>query len=189
MAIFSVPSTSRLTKSTGGEPSLTHLIDKLDSLAKFYQKQLEWVDSSTRVEINVVETDSDADDELSEANTHEDEERSRRPAARPLTSAELRRIHWRRQMISLETKLSGKAHKRRPHSGPRRRINSMSPRLEVEEEIVSQRILGMFGQIIGARMESCRRVQKLVAFHRFDEKPDARSPVKHDSGSSDEMIL
>ncbi|KAF8195748.1 hypothetical protein K438DRAFT_2017017 [Mycena galopus ATCC 62051] len=182
----SSPSSSRLAESADGELSFAHLIDKLDSVAKFYQKQLEWVDSSKRVEINVVQTESDADDELSETETQ-----SRRPAARLLTTTALRRMHWRRQMRSLESKLSGKAHKRRKPAS-RRSLSSTSSRREAEEEMGSQYILGMFGQIIGARMESCRRVQRLAAFNRFDDKSiAARSPDQprvKDSRTSDGIV-
>ncbi|KAF7355430.1 hypothetical protein MSAN_01459800 [Mycena sanguinolenta] len=188
VAVSRIPSSSRPTKSAGGEPGVTHLIDKLDSLAKFYQKQLEWVDSSTRVGFNAVEPDSDADDELSEAETQ-----SYQPTSRPLTSAALRRMHWRRQMRLLESKLSGRAHKRRPRSASRSPVSSKSSRREAEERMGSQHILNIFGQIIGARMESCRRVQKLVAFNRFGAKPDAvRSPDPPrvgDPDSSDEIML
>ncbi|KAJ6515760.1 hypothetical protein C8R45DRAFT_1205960 [Mycena sanguinolenta] len=169
VALSPIPSSSRPTKARRGEPSVTHLIDKLDSLAQFYQKQLEWVDGGIGVEINAVEPDSDADDELSEAETQ-----SRRPSAKPPASAALRRMRWRRQMRLLESKLNGKAHKRRPRSASRSSISSKSSRREAEEQMGSQHILSMFGQIIEARMESCRRVQKLVAFNRFDAKPDAK---------------
>ncbi|KAF7352674.1 hypothetical protein MVEN_01233200 [Mycena venus] len=169
MTVSPFPSSSRLTENNDGEPNFTHLIDKLDSLAKFYQKQLEWVDSSTRVEVNIVE-ESDADDELSET-----EIPSLR--AKPLPPTTLRRMHWRRQMRSLEAKLNGKARKDRRKSASRRPIPSTSSRQQVEEAMGSHYILAMFGQIIGARMESCRRVQKLAAFNRFkDKRVIARSP-------------
>jgi hypothetical protein len=166
MAVSPIPSSSRPAKSARAQLNSIHLIDKLDSLAKFYQRQLEWVDS-TRVDVNPVETESDADDELSETETR------RRAAVRPLTTTALRRMHWRRQMRSLETKLSGKVHKRRKSASRRPTNSSTSSRREVEEEMGSHHILGMFGQIIGARMESCRRVQKLVAFNTFDDKRNA----------------
>ncbi|KAJ6539473.1 hypothetical protein B0H19DRAFT_1179243 [Mycena capillaripes] len=143
------------------QPNVMHLIDKLDSLASFYQKQLEWVDT-TQVEVNIVEIESD-DDQLSESETQ-----SRRPTTRPLTSAVLRRMHWRRQMRSLESKLNGNVHKRRYKSASQRASSSTR---KADEEFGSHYILGMFGQIIGARMESCRRVQQLVAVNKtFDDK-------------------
>ncbi|KAK7061841.1 hypothetical protein R3P38DRAFT_2831861 [Favolaschia claudopus] len=159
-------------KLSADPPSLTHLVDKLDTLAKFYQRQLDWIDSSssnTSVQVNVVETATESeDDDLSETETPR-----RRPASRQLASGALHRMRWRKQMKSLENKLSGKARKLR-----RGRITSNLPRRKAsEEDICTHYILGMFGQIIGARMESCRRVQKLAAFHKLEDKRTlSRSP-------------
>jgi hypothetical protein len=62
-------------------------------------------------------------------------------------------------MRSLEAKLNGKGPKHRRKSA----CQPSSSSRRTKEEIESQYILSVFGQIIGARMESCRRVQKLVA--------------------------
>ncbi|KAJ7765002.1 hypothetical protein DFH07DRAFT_955833 [Mycena maculata] len=145
-------------KSSGVQSPFTHLIDKLDSLATFYQQQLDWVDKTTRLEAEVVDME-DSDDE------HQPSEPTPalRPAGKSLTSAELRRMHWRRQMRSLESKLNGKAQKHRQKSVCRRPVRVDASRRKDDEDAGSQYILTVFGQMMGARMESCRRVQKLLA--------------------------
>ncbi|KAJ7180232.1 hypothetical protein C8R43DRAFT_972278 [Mycena crocata] len=164
-----IPATNSNSTAARDENStttnFTHLIDKLDALATFYQQQLDWVDAA-RVEVNVVEPESD--DQLSETETQ-----PVRPAMKRLPSAELRRMHWRRQMRSLESKLNGNAHKHRAKSACRRAVDGASGRRKACEEEGTHYILSIFGQMMGARMESCRRVQKLVAFtSKTNEKLD-----------------
>ncbi|KAJ7044472.1 hypothetical protein C8F04DRAFT_587636 [Mycena alexandri] len=134
-------------ENSEGDSNIVHLVDKLDSLAKFYQKQLDWVDRTARVAVRVAETDSDCD--LSEPDK---ENITKSP-----TAAAVRRMRWRKQMRSLETKLNGKTTKRRRNSV------DVRSRRTADEEMRSHHILQMFGEMMGTRMESCRRVQKLVA--------------------------
>ncbi|KAJ7684048.1 hypothetical protein B0H17DRAFT_1073396 [Mycena rosella] len=143
--------------------SFTHLVAKLDSLASFYQQQLDWVDE-TRAQVKVVEMETDGDDDDEEPLSEtEAPTPSPQPAANALTAAALRRVHWRRQMRSLESKLNGKIHK---HHRPK----SSRPL-----EGSSQYILSMFEQMMGARIQSCHRIQKLVAVtSRSDGKLGAR---------------
>ncbi|KAJ6598931.1 hypothetical protein DFH09DRAFT_1129599 [Mycena vulgaris] len=160
--------TVKCSHASSSRPSnFTYLVGKLDSLATFYQQQLDWVDKTNRVRAKVVETESD-DDQLSET-----EIPALRPAAKPITAATLRRMHWRRQMRSLESKLNGTTRtQRRKPSRRRATVHASAGRNNGEEDILS-----MFRQMMGARMESCRRVQKLVAFtSRSNEKLGAASP-------------
>ncbi|KAJ7129536.1 hypothetical protein C8R44DRAFT_732452 [Mycena epipterygia] len=156
---MTVKCTSANSSRPGVESDFTHLIDKLDALAAFYQQQMDWVDKTTRIEVKVVETELSDDDQLSEVDT-----RPLRPAAKPLTSAALRRMHWRRQMRSLESKLNGQVHKRRRNAGGRQGVLAPSGRKDEGGDAGSHYILDLFGQMIKARAESCRRVQKMVAF-------------------------
>ncbi|KAJ6628760.1 hypothetical protein B0H10DRAFT_1940156 [Mycena sp. CBHHK59/15] len=154
---------SECSSSTSCKPSKApkileiHLIDRLESLAAFYQQQLDWVDEITSVEIQVDEADSE-DEQVSETDNT------------PTTSESKPHMHWRRQMKLLESKLNGRVQKRRWKSGCRREIRS-KPQADY--------ILSMFGKMVGTRMESCRRMHKLVAItSRSNAKPStARAKI------------
>ncbi|KAJ7094642.1 hypothetical protein B0H15DRAFT_131985 [Mycena belliarum] len=168
------------TQSTSRPPvDFTHLVDKLDTLATFYQQQLDWVDE-TRAQVQTVEKESD-DEQLSELETPPT---SPLPAAKELTAAAIRRMNWRRQMRSLESKLNGKTRKHRAKSSCRR--TALADRAlggARDEEERSYDILSTFERMMDARIQSCRRVQKLVAFTSI------RSDRKLSAGRDESVLI
>ncbi|CAK5275502.1 unnamed protein product [Mycena citricolor] len=156
----------------------TRLLTRLEDLASFYQKQLDWVET-WRVDVSMDSDDEsdmgELDDDKPEAPSSDDKpEEEDSPILKSIKSAAVRRLHWRRQIRSLELKLNGVA-RRRHHRIP------SCPRLAYPEHRLGparpEDILHMFDDMIATRMNSCRRMRSLLTAR------ETRSSVE-DKGST-----
>ncbi|KAF7301805.1 hypothetical protein MIND_00746200 [Mycena indigotica] len=137
-------------------PVDTNLTLILSSLTAYYEKKLEWTGMD-------IDTETDSEEEYDQLESDSEP----RPAS---PSPTVRRKHWRREMQLLESKLKGKADGKHFNTSGGRRGRKPIPDCVYS----SSDLLSDYGQLMLVRMESCRRVQRLVAY-------SSRSRMKHGS--------